>query len=280
MENIILFNTKHGDVTKQDFYDTLISLEAHKCRYLYIHSEMNFGLPNPELSKKELMHHILDVIKSLNVENLIVPTYTFSFCNHEDFDVQNSKSSMGVFSEYFRKQPEAIRTKDPLMSISMIGKDLSLINNDSTNSLGIGSTYDLLLQKGDTKFLFLGKPLSSCFTFTHYVEAVLQLPYRYKKSFTGNIINNGVTTPAEYFMEVRYKDIIPFSDNRVDTLFEEFGAKKKIYLGDSEINICNISDSFNILSNAIKKQPDFMLSHALPNTAYVEDYVYEKKVAL
>lgn len=280
MEDITLFTSKNGSVTKKDLYEALIKLEANKCRYLYIHSEINFGLPNPDLTKKQLMQHILDTIKALNVENIIVPTYTFSFCNHEDFDIQNTKSSMGVFTEFFRKQPEAVRSHDPLMSVALIGQDKTIINNIGQNSLSNNSTYDLLHKKGETKFLFLGNTISSCFTFSHYVETVLQVPYRYKKSFTGNIIDNGVSTPAEAFLEVRYKDIVPYADNRMDVLFEKQGIKKRTTLGDSEINICNEEQAFDALYKEITEHPDFMLSHKLPQGPYVEDFIYEKKVSL
>ena len=129
MENLVLFKSKNGDVTKKNLIDALIEIEAQNCEYLFIHSEINFGMPNPELSKKELLGHILDCIKSLKVKNLLVPTFTFSFCNREEFDVQNTKSSMGTFAEFFRKQPDAIRSVDPLMSVAMIGEDYSVIND-------------------------------------------------------------------------------------------------------------------------------------------------------
>lgn len=280
MDNLILFKAKEQDVTKRDLYNALIDIEADKCKYLFIHSEINFGLPNPELSKKELLGHILDVLKKLNVENILVPTFSFSFCNREDFDVQNTKSSMGIFSEFFRKQSGARRSIDPLMSVSMIGKDYSVIDDIGDVSCGEGCTYDLLRKKGNVKFLFLGNKMSDCMTYTHYVEAVKNVPYRYKKAFTGNVINNSVKEEKTYYLHVRYKDIFPFNDTRIDKLMLDNNGGKTIKLGDSEINIADEDKVFKYLNEAIDNNPDFMLSHKCPKPPFDDFYVYEKKVAL
>lgn len=280
MKDVTLFKSKNGNVTKLDLYNALIAIEANKCEYLFIHSEINFGLPNPDLSKKELLGHIYDVIKSLRVKNLLVPTFTFSFCNREDYDVQNSKSSMGIFSEYFRKLPNVKRSIDPLMSVAMIGEDYSVIDNIGYNSCGENSTYDLLHKKGNTKFLFLGNRMSDCMTYTHYMEVVKKVPYRYAKKFEGNVINNGIETHETYFLDVRYKDIFPFNDRRIDELMLSNNGGKTIELGDSVICIAEEDKVYKYLGEAIEKDPDFMLCHKCPQGPFDDEYIYEKKVAL
>ncbi len=290
MENLVLFKSKNGDVTKKNLIDALIEIEAQNCEYLFIHSEINFGMPNPELSKKELLGHILDCIKSLKVKNLLVPTFTFSFCNREEFDVQNTKSSMGTFAEFFRKQPDAIRSVDPLMSVAMIGEDYSVINDIGNISCGENCTFDLLHKKsnkalgggykGKTKFLFLGNRMSDCMTYTHYIEAIRNVPYRYPKEFKGYVINNGVKEEKTYYLHVRYKDIYPFNDTRIDKLMLDNNGGKVINLGNSVISIADEDKVYKYLNEAIDKDPDFMLSHKCPKPPFDDFYVYEKKVAL
>lgn len=278
--NTVLFNSKNGVVTTKTLYNALKKIEADKCDYLFIHSEINFGMPNPELSKKELLGHILEAIKALEVKNILVPTFTFSFCNREDFDIQKTKSSMGIFSEYFRKQPEARRSVDPLMSVAMIGEDYSVIDNIGNISCGENCTYDLLHKKGNTKFLFLGNRMSDCMTYTHYMEVVKNVPYRYKKEFTGNVINNGTKEIRTYYLHVRYKDIFPFNDRRIDELILKHNEGKTIDVGDSVICIANEAGVYKYLGEEIEKNPDFMLSHKCPEPPFDDYYVYEKKVAL
>ncbi|MBQ4123743.1 AAC(3) family N-acetyltransferase [bacterium] len=279
MENIVLFKSRIGDVTKKDFYDALIKIGAHDCKYLFIHSSLSFGMPNPELSKKELLGHIINAIMALNVENILMPTFTFSFCNREDFDVQNTKSAMGILTEYFRKMDGVRRSVDPMMSVAMIGKDYSVIDDIANNSCGENCTFDLLHKKGGCKFLFLGNRMSDCMTYTHYVEVVEKVPYRYAKEFKGNIINNGISEEKTFFLDVRYKDIETFYDRRIDDLVLQNGEGKTILLGDTQICIANEVGVYKHLRQAIKEDPLFMLSKSLPEK-YDNFYVYEKKVAL
>ena len=280
MEDIILFNAKNGVVTKKDLYNALLELGADKCDYLFIHSGISFGTPNPELSKKELLGHMLDTIKALKVKNILVPTFTFSFCNHEDFDVQNTKSAMGVFSEFFRKQPDARRSVDPLMSVAMIGEDFSVIDDIGNISCGKGCTYDLLHQRGNVKFLFLGNRMSDCMTYTHYIEVIKKVPYRYAKEFKGTVINNGIKEEKSYYLHVRYNGIEPFNDTRIDKLMLDNNGGKSLNLGDGAINIADEDKVYKYLGEAIDKDPDFMLCHKCPQPPFDDFYVYEKKVAL
>ena len=130
MELINLFLDKNGNwVTNHALYDTLIKLEADKCKILYIHSSLSFGTPNPQLKKSQLLGAILDVIKALNVKTVCMPTFTFSFCNAKDYDPAKSSSRMGALNEYFRKQEEVLRSVDPLMSTALLGEDTDLVLN-------------------------------------------------------------------------------------------------------------------------------------------------------
>lgn len=276
---MLLFTSQHGAITQKDFYNALISIGAADCEYLFIHSTINFGLPNPKLTKKELLAALLEAILALNVKNILVPAYTFSFCNKEIFDVQQTKSAMGIFSEFFRKHPSARRSCDPMMSVAMIGSDFSVIDDIGNISCGEQSTFDLLHKKGRTKFLFLGNAISDCMTYTHYVEVMQHVPYRYAKKFTGTVIDNGVAMEKEYILHVRYHNVFPFADTRMDELVLNNNAGKSMQFGDSVLNIADEEKVYILLSKEIEKNPDFMLSHPCPHV-FDDLYIYEKKVAL
>ena len=122
MSQQLLFKTAQGTpVTSDNLRAALDSVQAHDCRVLYMHTGLSFGLPNPELSRAELLDAIYQTVRSLGVPTLCVPTFTFSFCNGEDYDSTRSKSRMGAINEYIRKRPEAIRSADPLMSVAVVG---------------------------------------------------------------------------------------------------------------------------------------------------------------
>ena len=63
---------------------------------------MQFGMPNLELSRSDLLDTFADVLYKLDVPTLIMPSYTFSFCNDEVFDISLTRSSMGAFNEHLR----------------------------------------------------------------------------------------------------------------------------------------------------------------------------------
>lgn len=82
VKEIKLFKTKNDKwLTQLDLLKVLESVNTYDCNLLYIHSELNFGVPNPNFKKNEILEIILNIIKELKVQTLCVPTFTFSFCN-------------------------------------------------------------------------------------------------------------------------------------------------------------------------------------------------------
>ncbi len=58
----------------------------------------------------------------------------------------------------------------------------------SNHSLGEGSALDILHHMDSVKFLFFGAEMADCFTYVHYVEKIMEVPYRFDMPFEGNII--------------------------------------------------------------------------------------------
>ena len=186
IENINLFLDKTGKwVTTNSLYDALKQLEADKCDILYIHSSLTFGVPNPKLKKSQLLGSILEVIKTLGVKTICMPTFTFSFCNGNDFDPAKSPSKMGALNEFFRKQEGVLRSVDPLMSTALLGEDKDLVTGIGHSSCGANSTFDKLHHRDRVKFLFLGPKIGDCMTYMHYLEWLYGVDYRYERVFRG-----------------------------------------------------------------------------------------------
>ncbi|MDE6886349.1 MAG: AAC(3) family N-acetyltransferase [Helicobacteraceae bacterium] len=278
MKDINLFIDKNNNyISKKEIFEALQYLKANHSDYLFIHSQINFG--NPLLKKNELLKHLADIFLELKIANLIFPVFTFSFCNKEDFDLESSKSKMGILNEYFRKLDFSMRTKDPLMSCSLIAKDKDLFNIGN-KSCGKDSIFDKLHNKENVKFLFFGNRVHNCFTYSHYIEDYLKVPYRYDKEFSGNIINKDNKTFETFILPVRYANVLAFDDDTMSKELDKFNAIERINIGDSQIEIVNEKQSFNIIKNAIENNIDFMLKHPYPRDFLDKTYIYEKKVAL
>ena len=95
---------------------------------------------------------------------------------------KKSKSKIGQFSEDFRKTFPVHRTSDPIFSVCAFGKEKDKIKKlPYNNSFGKRSIFDYLYTN-NVKIVCLGCELEVV-TFLHYVEQVLNVPYRNFKFF-------------------------------------------------------------------------------------------------
>lgn len=240
-------------VYKDDIIAKLKEIGACDCEYLFIHTDISFGFLNPSLKKKEYLEELYKCLCSLNVGTLIFPAFTYSFCNGEDFDVNNSKTSMGALIEYIRKKPEAHRTLDPLLSLILVGENKTVLDDAlSMHSLGENSAFDKIHHLNNLKFLFLGAEFEEYFTYVHYVEKMLNVPYRFDKEFSGNIIDyKGNKYFDRHYIhtqcgKVKLKN---YSEMKLDLIKEN---KLKIAkLGNKEVCCISEQDAYKAIYNRI-----------------------------
>ena len=99
--------------------NSLRAIGADDCDTLFIHSDVMFGKVPSDFNRKKYLALIHRAVQQLGVQNIIVPTFTYSFPNNVIYDVKKSKSLMGSYSEYVRKLEGRYRTLDPLLSVSV-----------------------------------------------------------------------------------------------------------------------------------------------------------------
>jgi len=147
--------------------------------------------------------NIIEALKEMvgREGTLLFPTYNWGFCRGEAWDYNNTLGETGALSNYALSLPEFKRTRHPIYSFAVWGKDQEyLVSLDNEDSFGDGSPFAYLHQKGRLN-ISLGAP--SFFTFTHYVEQCNHVAYRFKKAFTALYTMDGVTIPKTYSMTVR-----------------------------------------------------------------------------
>lgn len=271
-----IFQTSNKEmISKDDLMKTLDKLKVYDTNYLYVHTGMTFGIPNPNLGKKKILEEIFNIFQGFNIKNICFPTFTFSFCNGESYNIQNSKSKMGALNEYVRLLPNSVRSIDPLMSNVLIGEDLDLVTNLSKSSIGKGSTFDKLHNNSKVKFLFFGTKVGDCFTYMHYIEKMVNVNYRYDRFFKGQIFDGYNTYTDTYELYVRYKDIYP---GKASHLYEQMMLEKEISkrldLGDSTITIVEESDAYELYYDLITKDPNYFLD---PKSKFTFDNTFDVK---
>jgi aminoglycoside 3-N-acetyltransferase len=246
MKEIPLFQAQDGSwITNTHLLSLLEKVKAPEAKVLYMHTGLTFGSPNPKLGRQGLLECLYEVIAALRVPTLLVPTFTFSFCNGEDYNVQTSRSKMGALNEYIRKLPDAVRSVDPLMSSVLVGEERDLVENLGKHSIGENSTFDKIHHRGqDAKFLFVGTTVSECYTYTHYVEERLNTEYRYNLDFTGKITDAEQTWEDTYTLFVRYKGVVPSSSGFLEQELLRRGMLRKQDCGASSIACLGEPDGY------------------------------------
>lgn len=278
-----LFRTRHGTfIHDQDIASSLRNVGAQECDVLFVHSEMSFGTPIAGIRRHELLTTLLNCIRELRVETIVMPTFTFSFCNGMNYDVRYSRSRMGSLNEYFRSQPGVVRSTDPLMSCAALGRELSLVTSVGQNSCGEGSTFDLLHKtKSRVKFLFFGVEPAKCMTYTHYVEERLGVPYRYNRPFTGTITDGqGRSYEKTYQLYVRYKGVTPIPDDRFQSLLIHKDVLKWSAIGDSKIFCIDEKNAYASLESTIQTIPNYFITEPFNRNCVTTDFNAHDMVAL
>ena len=199
---------------------------------------------------------------------LIVPTYTFEFCDQFNktgqglFDLKKSPSEMGIITEMVRKMPKSIRSVNPIYSMAAIGKRAAEITSadEDKNVFGEKSIFSKLFQL-NAKIMIIGLNYNKAMTFFHYIEHVVGCDYRYPKQFCGLIKNGKYTYKDGYTMDVRHKNIVTDVDAMGEVL-EKNGIVQKTKIGQSEIKLLSAKDVFRVTAKEMKKNPRLLYSKA------------------
>lgn len=269
-----LFKTGSNEwITNHDLFESLKFIEADNSKILYIHTGLSFGTPNPELQKNDILQIILDTILELNVPTICVPTFTFSFCNGQDFDLNLSRSKMGALNEYIRKLPGSIRSVDPLMSIASLGEDKDLAEGIGHESIGKDSTFYKLHYRDNVRFLFLGTRPGDCFTYMHFMEKFLNVNYRYDRVFEGKITIGDKSYQDSFTLFVRYRNIFPGQGSYAyEDILCERGIAKKRQLGNGFITILDEPAAFKVYKELIDRDQNFFIE---PGSIHDYDKTFE-----
>ena len=272
-----LFIDVSGNVfSDDDFRRALMEVGADHCDTLFVHSDIVFGKLAGSLRRSEILECLYGVILEMKVKNIIFPTFTFSFCNNEDYNIDSSKSSMGALSEYVRKLGGRYRTDDPLLSVSVPDNLHSMFSRISAHSLGEGSALDLLHKMDDVKFLFFGAVMAECFTYVHYVEKMLDVPYRFDMPFEGKIIYpDGRTVIKRQFIHTQCGGVrLPSRYDYFEAMLEGKGMLKKRRVGNRYLACLSEQDAYRMIVESIRKDVNYFLEAPFKMEDLTHRYTY------
>lgn len=272
METLFIDNNGKSYIA-EDIYYALKQIGADDCESLFIHSDIMFGSTVAGFKRKEYLETLYDIFTDLKVKNIIVPTFTYSFCNQECYDVNNSKTSMGAFNEYIRKKEGRYRTLDPLLSLSVPEELEGLFEKESCHSLGPNGGLDVLHQMDGVKFLFFGARLGNCFTYVHYVEKMLEVPYRFDMGFTGKIIDpKGHEYEKTQFMHTACYGVKPADYYYFEDYLEDKGLLEKQPLADKSVACISEKDAYREIRGMLERNIFYFLEQPFTESDLLHKY--------
>lgn len=192
---------------------------------------------------------------------ILMPTFTFGFCDSFNtgevaiYDKLNSKTHTGVLSEYFRKLNGVIRTDDPIFSFALLGKEKEKYNFKIKTCLGKGSVLEKMLDN-NVKIVFFGDS-SVGYTFFHYTEEYMKIPYRYHKDFSGILIDEQGKEhkcKARFFVRKLDQKSSVNTKKLQNTLLSE-NVIKSIKFGGGDIAVTSCQECFKIVKQYLEKDP-------------------------
>jgi len=195
---------------------------------------------------------------------IVVPCFNFDFCTGKTFDRWNTASEgMGVFSEYVRRFPAAIRSKHPMQSVAAIGGlAKEICEPDTYSSFAVDGPFSMMIE-AKAKLLFVGAPFQSA-SLIHYVEERLNVPYRYWKSFSGMYLDhkNDAQEMREYSMYVRNMEEDP--KLKLALLQDELASRGLLHissLGMGQLIYCSFESFLEVALEMLSNDPYSLLEN-------------------
>jgi aminoglycoside 3-N-acetyltransferase len=276
-----LIRTRSGDCVSSDsLRRALEQVGAADARALFLHTGLSFGLPNPEIPRSALLDELLAAIESLAVPTIFFPTFTFSFCNGQDFELAHSRSRMGALNEHVRRLPGTVRSRDPLLSVVCRGRDTVVLNGIGSDAIGEDSFFDRLHKTGGAKFVFFGADPAACFTYVHYVEAVRGVPYRYRRPFSGRIVDDHGVAEETWWLYVRYNGVVPSERGEFSRELARRGELLSTPCGDGHVCAVSEAAAFHCASEMLERDVDFFLAEPYPRATLDDTFTPRDMVAL
>ena len=212
-----------------------------------------------EAQENDIVFNINEFIDAItnkigNEGTLILPVYNWDFCKNIPFDYNKTIGKTGYLGNAALKRNDFIRTKHPIYSFAVWGKDKHyLASIDNIHAFGKNTVYQYLIDNHATN-IAINVNFNDHYTICHQIEQLVGVPYRYNKYFKGDYIdvNNNISKKT-YSMSVRYLEL-SLSGDAVE-LYNEMLDKKIAYeqkIGSHTVSYIDIAKSVAVIENDIK----------------------------
>jgi len=253
-------------LTRKQFRDTLIGLGLEAGDIVHVQSDLRrIGLVDCDGTRQGMLNFYLDTFLDVIGEKGTLTVHT-PFQDYgrfgSTFDVKNSPSKGGVFSEFVRRRDDAVRSQHPIVSITGIGSQAkSICGGNHRVGFGWDSPWGRLHRKNaKIVSLGLGPNHPGGTSFFHYVDNIYGSPYLYNKIYPTPVFDGDQKVVGPFVMSVRYLDFgIVYNANKLRRFLVRAGILKVSTVGDGEVMMGEADSIFDETVNQLRNDPYIML---------------------
>lgn len=222
------------------FIQTLKDVGLETGSVVHIQSDLRrIGLVDAKADKKAILDFYYSGIREvIGTEGTITVSTAFPDYGRygTPFIREESPSRLGVFSEFIRKMPGAVRSMHPIISVTGEGPlAREICGGKHLVGMGWDSPWGRL-HRLNAKLLSLGLGPDHLggTSFFHYVDNMFGVPYLYNKLFTAPVFSNGKEVEEPFVMSVRYLNYnILYDSSKVRHILIDRGVLRSTRLGGS-----------------------------------------------
>lgn len=217
---------------------------------IFVHSDLkSFGKIDITTTKKEFLGLFIESLSDRvgTDGNIIMPAFSYSFCENEIYETKETPSKVGILTEYFRELKGVQRSTDAIFSVAAIGPDKDYFTDVGKNCFGKRSVFEKLYDR-NVKIVFLGETFDM--TYLHFIEQKHGVPYRFIKEFSGKIKQKNTLEDLVFYFSVRsWERNVIYDLEGIANFLESKDVLKKVRLGASKIRVVRAADVFTQIKN-------------------------------
>jgi aminoglycoside 3-N-acetyltransferase len=245
--------------------DALRRLGLERGDTLHLQSDLRrVGLVESAASREAILEFYLAAFQEvLGPEGTLTVLTATMACGRygTPFIREETPSEVGVFSEYLRTRPGAVRSVHPILSLAALGpRAAEICGGPHFEGVGYDSPWGRL-HRGGAKLMTLGMGAElGGTTYFHYIETCYGVPYKYTKVFANEVRMAGLPVPGLFTMAVRYHDFqVKNTPVRLKRRLLELGRAREVVTGMASTWCTTCPCAFEVGMAALREDRYFLL---------------------
>ena len=257
----------NNEIQNHSIYDLVNYIDVKKDDILLITSDLVKVMTRYKSNEIDFDKFIDSFINKIGKNGTILfPTFSWDFCKGLGFDYYKTVPETGSLPKLALKRNDFLRTKHPIYSFAVSGKDKEKLYNIDPKSGWSNNSIFNYLYENNAKNLFIGIDYKQGFTFDHHIEERNKVKYRFYKSFKGEYTDRQkIKSIKNYKMYVRDLQLTSGTiiNPDLDEIMEKAKCYKKYKFNEIDIGLINLKIAGNILDKDVNGKRELILTRSL-----------------